>query len=355
MTVPCTKTACVFVIVLLTFVSASFCQTEQPAGSAASPIKIGYLMDSLKIERWQTDLDEFQNRARALGAEVLAETADGDEELQFQQAQNLVNSGIQVLVLVPCNTETADRIVKVAKSKHVPVLDYDRLVRKSDIDLFVSFDDYGAGMQQAYMLSHFAPKGNYVLIGGPQHDINAQMNRSGQMFILKPLIDRGDIKIVSDAWTEGWDPAKAYMSMAKAIGSTKGKIAAVVASDDGTAGGAIQALAEHDLAGKVPVSGQDAELSAIIRVIEGTQTMTVYKPVPLLAQEAADAAVLMAKGMPVETSKMVDNGLKNVAAILLDPITVTKDNFKEIVVKSGFQKMEMIKQGLSLEKQAQLQ
>jgi D-xylose transport system substrate-binding protein len=322
----------------------------QRASAQDAPLKIGYLMDSLKVERWQTDLDNFQKRAKELGAEVLVETAEGDDDLQLQQSQKLMDSGAKVLVLVPHDTDKAARIVNAAKARHVPVLCYERLVRNSDVDFFVGTNAEVIGELQSSTLARLAPKGNYVLIGGSPADNNAKVLRDGQLRVLKPLVDRGDIRIVSDGWAKNWDPAEAYAIMSKAIDSTKGDVTAVVASNDGTAGGAIQALAEHKLAGKVLVSGQDADLAAIIRILDGTQTMTVYKPLGMQAKLAAEAAVNLAAGAPVKNAVTISNGAKTVQAIFLRPVVVTKDNVKQTVIKDGFQNLETIQKSLPKEK-----
>jgi D-xylose transport system substrate-binding protein len=170
------------------------------------------------------------------------------------------------------------------------------------------------------------------------------------MRVLKPFVDRGDIKIVSDTWSKDWDPSEAYAHMTEAIESTKGEVAAVVASNDGTAGGAIQALEDHKLAGKVLVSGQDADLAAIIRVLDGTQTMTVYKPLAPQAKLAAEAAVALAKGETVKTTASISIGSMSIPAILLNPVVVTKNNVKQTVIKDGFQNLETIQKSLPKEK-----
>ena len=333
-------------------VSASlFYLANGQRASAQDPhLKIGYLMDSLKVERWQTDLDTFQKRAKELGADVLVETAEGDDDLQLQQSQKLMDSGAKVLVLVPHDTDKAARIVNAAKARHVPVLCYERLVPNSDVDFFVGTNAEVIGELQASTLTRLAPKGSYVLIGGSPADSNARVLRNGQMRVLKPLVDRGNIKIVSDGWAKDWDPAEAYALMSKAIDETKGDIAAVVASNDGTAGGAIQALEEHKLAGKVLVSGQDADLAAIIRVLDGTQTMTVYKPIGLQARSAAEAAVSLAAGTPIKNAVTISNAAKTVQAIFLSPVVITKDNVRQTVIKDGFQNLETIQKSLPKEK-----
>jgi D-xylose transport system substrate-binding protein len=322
----------------------------QTVSGQNAPLKIGYLMDSLKVERWQTDLDAFRKRAKELGAEVLVETAEGDDELQLQQSQKLMDSGAKVLVLVPHDADKAARIVRAVKARHVPVLCYERLVRNSDVDFFVGTNAEVIGELQSSTLARLAPKGNYVLIGGSPSDGNAKVLRDGQMRALQEFIDRGDIKIVGDGWAKDWDPAEAYAIMSRAIDSTKGDVTAVVASNDGTAGGAIQALQEHKLAGKVLVSGQDADLAAIIRILDGTQTMTVYKPIGLQARSAAEAAVSLATGTPIKNAVSIPNGTKTVQAIFLSPIVVTKDNVKQTVIKDGFQNLETIQKSLPKEK-----
>jgi len=335
---------------LLFSVQAIQAWPAQQGRPESGALKIGFLMDSLKVERWQTDLEKFQKRASELGAEVLVETAEGDDELQLQQAQKLLNAGVKSLVLVSHDAEKSVRIVAAAKVRQVPLLCYERLVPSPDVSFFVGVDASQVGYLEASSLAQLAPKGSYVLIAGSPSDSNARMLREAQLKVLKPLVDRGDIKIVSDTWTRDWNPAEAYAHMAEAIESSKGQITAVVASNDGTAGGAIQALAEHKLAGKVLVSGQDADLEAIIHILDGTQTMTVYKPVGSQAKLAAEAAVALAKGDQVKTAVSFTIGTQTVQAILLPPVVVTKSNVMQTVIKDGFQNLETIRKSLPKEK-----
>src|SRR5712691_2665521 len=164
----------------------------QDKKASSGTLKIGFLMDSLKVERWQTDLDKFQKRAVELGAEVLVETAEGDDELQLQQAQKLLASGVKVLVLVPHDAGKAVRVVSAAKARKVPLLCYERLVRDPDVSFFIGVDASAVRYLQAFSLSQQAPKGNYVLIGGSPSDNNAKILHDAQMRVLKPRVDRGD-------------------------------------------------------------------------------------------------------------------------------------------------------------------
>ncbi len=303
-------------------------------------IRIGFSMDTLKEERWQKDRDIFVKRAEELGAEVLVQSADGKDETQVKQAESLLTQGIDVLVVIPHNGEVSATIVEAAKRKNVPVISYDRLIKNSDVDLYISFDNERVGEMQAKYLVEKAPKGNYILIGGAQTDNNAQMFRRGQMRILQPLIDKGDIKIVTDQWARDWQAEEALKHTENSLTMNNNNVVAVVASNDGTAGGVVQALNTKQLSGKVFVSGQDADLAALQRIVEGSQTMTVYKPVAILANKAAEAAVALAKKEKVETTSKVNNGKIDVPSILLEPISVDKNNLDATVIKDGYQKRE---------------
>jgi D-xylose transport system substrate-binding protein len=304
------------------------------------PLRIGLSLDSLLLERWQRDRDYFVARAKELGAQVLVQSADGSDALQVRQAENLLTQGVDVLVVVPHNGEVAASIVDSAKRQHIPVLAYDRLIRSSDVDFYLSFDNVKVGQMQAQYLLDRAPKGNYILIGGSPTDNNAQLLREGQMKVLKPAIDRGDIKIVADQWAKDWLPSEALRHAENALTQARNNVVAVVASNDGTAGGVVQALEEQKLAGRVLVSGQDADLAACQRIIAGAQSMTVYKPIRPLAARAAEIAVELARHQVVESNAKLNNGSKDVPSYLMTPIAVDKSNLSSTVIKDGFAKME---------------
>ena len=341
------RLAAVFAIFVASM-NLSFAQA--PAGEKP---KIGFSIEAMKGERWQTDLASFNERARQLGAVVISDNANGDDDLQLRQVKEMIKAGIKVLVLLPHDTSKAGLIVDAAKSANVKVISYDRLAQNSDVDLYVSFDRPAMGRMQAEYLLSLAPKGNYVLIAGSPNDEGAKVLHDEQMKVLKPYIDRGDVKIVGDSYTKEWLPSEAYIHMLAAIEASQGNIAAVVASNDGMATGAIQALRDRNLAGKVLVSGQDADLANIICVAEGTQTMTIYKPIPAEATRAAEEAVRLAKGEKADSDATVNNGKKMVPAILLKPVLVTKDNIKTTVVKDGFETLKEINLGLPADKRIQ--
>ena len=315
-------------------------QQSRDRSQRTGPIRIGFSMETVNLERWQRDRDLFVERAKELGAEILVQSANSDDALQTQQAENLLTQGVDVLVVVPHNAEIAGAIVDSAKRQGVPVISYDRLIRNSEPDLYVSFDNVKVGeMQARYLLDH-APKGNYILIGGAPTDNNAQLLREGQMKVLAPAIDRGDVRIVANQWARDWQAQEALKHTENALTQMRNDVVAVVASNDSTAGGAVQALEEQKLAGKVLVSGQDADLVALQRIVAGKQSMTVYKPIAQLARQAAEAAIALAKGEQVKTNATVNNGRIDVPSILLEPIAVEKSNLISTVIKDGYQKLE---------------
>ena len=304
--------------------------------------KVGLLMDTLSAEeRWQRDRDLFVERATKMGVEVLVEAAERDDAKQLAQAESLLERGVKVLVVVPHSSEAAGKIVEAAKKRSVPVISYDRLILKADVDLYMSYDNREVGEQQAQFLRNRAPKGNYILLGGAPTDHNAKLIREGQMGALEDAVKRGEIKIVADPWTPDWRAEEAMALTEAALKKAGNQVVAIVASNDVTAGGAIKALEKHGLAGKVLVSGQDANLDAVRRVVQGTQTMTVYKPLKPLALEAASAAVRMAKGETVEGTSTIDNGMKQVQARLLTPIAIHKD-LVPILISDNFHTKEQI-------------
>lgn len=316
--------------------------TSAVPAAEAKKLRIGLSMDTLKEERWVRDRDLFVARAKELGAEVLVQSANSNDSVQISQAENLLTQGVDVLVVVPHNGVTAAAIVKAAHKAGKKVIAYDRLISNSDVDLYISFDNVEVGRMQGEYLLKKAPKGNYVLIGGSPNDNNAHLFRDGQMKALQPAIDRGDIKIVSNQWAKEWQASEALKLTENALSKAKNDVAAIVSSNDGMAGGVISALKQQNLAGKVFVSGQDADLAACQRIVEGTQAMTVYKPIAALARRAAETAVAIAQGKTPVTTARVNNGLKDVPSILLAPVVVDKANLAETVIKEGFHKKDAV-------------
>lgn len=300
-------------------------------------IRIGISMDTYTEERWKKDGDFFEQRVSELGAEVIRQVCNGNEQLQNEQIENLLTSGIDVLVIVPHNSKTTASAVASAHASGIKVIAYDRLIRDCDLDYYISFDAVKVGELQAKYLLEKSPKGNYILIAGSPTDENAILFRKGQLNILQPASDKGDIKILMDQFAKDWLPIEAMKQTQNALTLSQNNLSAIVTSNDGLASGAIQALAEQGLAGKIPVSGQDAEASAIQRIIDGTQSMTVYKPIKKLAFTAAEAAVALAQNKkPDGINSTINNGKTEVPAILIESTVVDKSNIKETVIADGF-------------------
>jgi D-xylose transport system substrate-binding protein len=312
-----------------------------PSAPAADPnrkIKIGFSMATLKEERWQRDHDAFQAHCTKLNIECVITVANGDAARQANDVENLLTRGIDVLVIAPHDATQAASMVDKAKAQNIPVVSYDRLINSDKIDLYVSHQVPVIGRKMAeYALQH-VPKGNYIMVYGASTDNNAHIIKKEQLAVLQPAIDRGDIRIVADQHATDWRPEEALKIVENALTQNREDVQAVVASNDGTAGGSISALANRGLAGKVLVTGQDAEKAALQRIAEGKQTMTIYKPIIPLATTAVESAAALARKQPL--ANVVDFRSetigKNVRAVLLEVIVVDKANLMDTVIKDGF-------------------
>ncbi|MDK2951859.1 MAG: D-xylose transport system substrate-binding protein [Kosmotogales bacterium] len=308
----------------------------------AEEILIGFSMDNLRLERWQHDRDIFVETAERLGAKVLVQSANGDDAVQLSQAENLIAQGVDVLVILPHNGKVMGSIVEEAHANGIPVIAYDRLLMDCDLDWYISFDNVRVGELQAEYLISKKDSGRFFLLGGSPTDNNAFLFREGQMNILQPYIDSGAVEVVGDQWAKDWLPQEAMNIVENALTANNNEIDVIVASNDSTSGGAIEALADQGLAGKVFISGQDADLAACQRIVEGTQSMTIYKPIKDLATQAAFLAIASAKGIFMRPNGYVDNDLIDVPSILLTPIQVDAVNMYETVIMDGFHGLEEV-------------
>ncbi len=307
---------------------------------------IGFSVGTLREDRWIRDVELFVEKAKAAGAAAIVLFAGNDSSLQMSQAENLILQGVDIMVVVPQDAEKASAIVEKAHKAGIKVVAYDRLIKNCDLDFYVSFDSVKVGEFQARGVLEKVNKGAFAYIGGSPSDNNAYLLKEGSMRLLEPKIKKKDITLVLDTFSPDWKPEEAYKAVKTYLQEHKGKgIDAVIAANDGTAFGAIQALREYGLAGKVPVSGQDAELGACQRIIEGTQTVTVYKPLSSLAQRAVEIAVALAHGKPAESNGTINNGKKDVSAYLIEPVAVNKDNMQAVIVKDGFHTYDEVYRG----------
>ena len=317
--------------------------------SARTRPLIGLSLDTLKEERWQGDRDMFVKRANELGADVEVLSANSDDTRQIKDVEALITKKVDALVIIPHDGAACAKAVELAHLAGTPVLAYDRLITGCDLDVYMTFDNVKVGELQAkYLADEFAKtpgKKRLVRIYGSKTDNNAFLFKQGQDNIIAPLVKSGAVEIVHEDWTQDWKPENAKKIANAAITKAGSKIDAILASNDGTAGGAIQALTEEGLAGKVLVTGQDAELAACQRIVAGTQSMTIYKPLKELASKAAETAVRLAQRRPIFARAELDNQKVKVPSIFLDVISVTKGNLRETVIADGFHKAEAVFQG----------
>jgi len=303
---------------------------------------LGLLFDNLREERWRREKEIFETRAAQLGAAAEFRAAEGDAGRQLEMARGLMDAGVDLIILVAVDAEAAGDIVALAKSRGAPIIAYDRLVKNSPLDLFVSFDATRTGTLQAETAVRAGQGARILVLAGSPADVNAHMLYKGQMEILKPAAEEGRIKLLDACWVPDWDPEQAYRLTAECI-KKNGEPDAVVASNDGTAGGAVKAIKELLPGKKVAVTGMDAELAACRRIVEGSQTMTVYMPIKLQASRTIEAALLMLRGEDIPgITDRVDNGMIEVPAILLRPVKVDAENLEEVVMADGFHKREDI-------------
>ena len=305
-------------------------------GAKGKKIKIGVSLPTQRDERWVRDAQKMKEVAKEEGVDLRMQICDNDAAKQMSQCENLIAAGIDILILAPHDATSAAAIVDNAKAAGLKVISYDRLVLDSDVDLYVSFDNFEVGRLMGEYLVSRVPKGNYAVFAGAPTDNNAKLYRDGALSMIKPLVDKGDIKIVMDQWITDWQPTVAMNLMQNALTASNNKIDAIVAPNDNTAGGIIQALEQVGLAGKVPITGQDAEDTAAQRILKGTQTMTVFKDTKQQAADAIHAAMKMVKGEDAGATSKVNNRRKDVPSILLAPVVVDKSNIDEVLIKSGF-------------------
>lgn len=314
-----------------------------PGAAQGSQPLIGFSMDTLKESRWQKDRQLFVAAAEKLGAKVLVQSANSDDTRQMQDVEALLSNNVDVLVIVPHNARAMANAVQKAHQSGVPVLAYDRLITDCDLDLYISFDNVKVGEKQAqYALDHLPKSGllRFIRIFGAKTDNNALLFKQGQDNVLNPLIENGRIKVLHEDWAENWKPENAKKITNAAITTYGSDFDGILAANDGTAGGAIQALSEEGLAGKKLVTGQDAELVACQRIAAGTQSMTIYKPIHKLAHAAAELSVRLAKRNPVVATATVHNGKIDVPSVLLEVVTVTRDNLMSTVIADGYHSYE---------------
>lgn len=299
--------------------------------------KIGLLIPAGEGFRWPVDQAYVEKAAKEKGIEVVTRIANNDENLQLKQATELLELGVDVLIVVAANGNTAAAIVRDAHDYNVPVIGYDRLIKNSDLDYFVTFEGAQIGsLMIDYALQH-KPEGNYVLLWGDPSDVNALFIKEAQEKILKPSIDNGKINIVYKTFVEDWSMENAYHISKNVLNLSGKKIDAIITSYDGLAIGALKAMEELDYGGDVILTGQDAELASVKAVKDGKMSLTVYKSIKQIAGASVELAEKLAQNKKVSNATgKINNGRKDVPTIFLKPVAVTKENIRQTVIADGF-------------------
>jgi len=314
----------------------------------AKDMKIGVSWSNFQEERWKTDEAAMKAAIEAAGDTYVSTDAQSSAAKQLSDIESLMAQGVNALIVLAQDTQAIIPAVQAAADENVPVVAYDRLI-EDDRAFYLTFDNVEVGRMQARAVLAAAPKGNYVMIKGSPTDPNADFLRGGQQEILQAGIDSGDIKIVGEAYTDGWLPANAQRNMEQILTAEDNKVDAVVASNDGTAGGAVAALTAQGMEG-IPVSGQDGDHAALNRVAKGTQTVSVWKDARALGKAAGEIAAQLASGTAMAdvegTTEWTSPSGTTMTAMFLSPVPITKDNLAT-VVDAGWISQEDLCQGVS--------
>ena len=294
-------------------------------------IRIGLSFDTFVLERWQRDRDAFVARASELGAEVNVQNANGDVEEQIAQIEYLIEKDVDVIAVIAVDSRGLSDVVAKAKREGIRVIAYDRLLTDAGVDLYISFDNERIGQMMAECIAANTPAGGkvFMMCGSPE-DNNVSLVEKG----FYSVMDKTDLEIVGTAYADNWLGEMGYAAVSGFL-DEGGELDAVMCGNDDIASQVIRALSERRLAGEVCVVGQDADLSGCQRIVEGTQTMTVYKSIETLAMRAAESAVVLAEEGSVKTAGTYFDGTYEVPYIGLEPIAVTESNM-QVIIDDGY-------------------
>ncbi|UUV07749.1 MULTISPECIES: D-xylose ABC transporter substrate-binding protein [Ruegeria] len=308
---------------------------------------VGVSWSNFQEERWKTDEAAIKAALEAGGAEYISSDAQSSSAKQLSDIESLIAQGVDALIILAQDSQAIGPAVQAAADEGIPVIAYDRLI-EDDRAFYLTFDNVEVGRMQARAVFEAMPKGNYVMIKGSPTDPNADFLRGGQQEIIQAAVDSGDIVIVGEAYTDGWLPANAQRNMEQILTANENNVDAVVASNDGTAGGVVAALTAQGMEG-IPVSGQDGDHAALNRVAKGTQTVSVWKDARELGKAAGEIAVALSNGTSPEdiegAIKWTSPGGTEMNSVFLAPVPITKDNLS-VVVDAGWIPLEDLCQGV---------
>lgn len=311
-------------VVLSAFALTSFKSQER--------IKIGFLVHDLVSERWQTDMETFANKIEELGGVAITKNAFGDAHTQVAQGKSLIDEGVKVLAVVAQDGVIVGELVDYAEKAGAKIIAYDRMILNSNLEYYISYNSISVGELMADYALNLKPKGNYVIINGPSTDNNSLLIEQGVKNKLKKHIERGDVKVIFEKEADAWYALNAMLMMDEFLSTNPDTpVDVIIAASDDLASGAIDAI-KSTSKGTPIVIGQDATVDACKNIVLGYQTMTIYKPIKKLSNEAAILAMKVAKNEKVEFTAKLNNGKVDVPSILFDPIVINKENLRKTLI-----------------------
>jgi D-xylose transport system substrate-binding protein len=331
-----------------TLLAAALAATALTPAAWAQGITVGVSWSNFQEERWKTDEAAIRGALEAAGAQYVSADAQSSASKQLSDVESLIAQGVDALIILAQDASAIGPAVQAAADEGIPVVAYDRLIEDPRA-FYLTFDNVEVGRMQARAVLEAAPEGNYVMIKGSAQDPNADFLRGGQQEVLQEAIDAGRITIVGEAYTDGWLPANAQRNMEQILTANDNNVDAVVASNDGTAGGVVAALTAQGMQG-IPVSGQDGDHAALNRVASGTQTVSVWKDARELGKAAGEIAVALAGGTAMDAIpnrvEFTTPGGNVMNSVFLAPMPITQDNLS-VVVDAGWIPLETLCQGVS--------
>ena len=317
----------------LRFIAAALLSAGIATSATAAELIVGVSWSNFQEERWKTDEAAIKAVLDAAGVEYISADAQSSSAKQLSDIENLIARGANALIILAQDASAVGPAVGAAADEGIPVIAYDRLIEDSRA-FYLTFDNVEVGRMQARAVLAVQPTGNYVMIKGSPTDPNADFLRGGQQEIVQAAIDAGDITIVAEAYTDGWLPANAQRNMEQILTAQDNKVDAVVASNDGTAGGVVAALTAQGMEG-IPVSGQDGDHAALNRVALGTQTVSVWKDARALGKAAGEIALALAGGAMTAdiagSASWTSPGGTTMSSMFLAPVPITADNLDDVI------------------------
>lgn len=309
-------------------------------GKKSSGPKVGFILSTMQEERYQRDKRVFEETVKALGGQMVFASCNNSEQSQAAEVDNLLSQGVDALVIQPVNGDTASAFVKQAKADGIPVVAYDRLIKNAPIDAYITEDSKRVGRLQAEAaVKATKGKGNYIILMGQAGHSVAEARTAG---ILEVLKNYPEVKVVVKQYHAGWSPNLAMQTTENALTQYKNNIQAILANNSGMAHGAVQALEEQKLAGKVFVAGADADLASIQNIVSGKQSFEVFISITDMAKRAAEVGMALAKKTEWKHDSELNNGMKAVRTVNTPVFPVDASLVEERIIRTGFHPREAV-------------